>query len=95
MSKDQAIGGLILVGSILVLGIYAWMLFAGLSWLAYGIVITAAVVAIMGIIAWIGWTMATTPPPAPLEPLDDITASTNPSSSEPNAEKPAEKGSEA
>ncbi|MCJ7609016.1 transcriptional regulator [Candidatus Bathyarchaeota archaeon] len=91
MSKDQAIGGLILVGSIVVLGIYAWMLFAGLSWLAYGIVITAAVVAIMGIIAWIGWTMATTPPPAPLEPLDDIAAS----SSESSAEKPAEKGSEA
>jgi predicted DNA-binding transcriptional regulator len=44
-----------------------WLLYA------YSIVvlqITAfiAVAGVLVILAWIGWTMATTPPPAPLEP---------------------------
>ena len=51
---------------------YAFLLYAGYALLAYGIVITVAVVAVMGIVAWIGWTMATTPPPAPIESLDEI-----------------------
>ena len=89
MSKDQTLGGLILVGSIVVLAVYAYLVISGLAWLAYGIVITVAVVAVMGIVAWIGWTMATTPPPAPLESLDDVTSSTEPSSEKP----PPEKGS--
>jgi len=80
MSNDQALGALILVGSIAVLGVYAFLLYAGYALLAYGIVITVAVVAVMGIVAWIGWTMATTPPPTPIESLDE-------------PEKPAEEGS--
>jgi predicted DNA-binding transcriptional regulator len=67
MNKDQGIGAFILVASIIGVIVYAWLLFA------YAIVvlqITAfiAVAAILVIAAWIGWTMATTPPPAPLEP---------------------------
>ena len=67
MNKDQAIGAVLLVAGIVGIVIYAWLLYA------YAIVvlqITAfiAVAAVLVILAWIGWTMATTPPPAPLEP---------------------------
>jgi predicted DNA-binding transcriptional regulator len=67
MNKDQGIGAAILVASIIGVIVYAWLLFT------YAIVvlqITAfiAVAAILVIAGWIGWTMATTPPPAPLEP---------------------------
>jgi predicted DNA-binding transcriptional regulator len=76
MNKDQAIGAVLLVASIIGVIVYAWLLYA------YAIVvlqITAfiAVAAILVIAGWIGWTMATTPPPAPLEP--------EPASPEPSA----------
>jgi len=74
MNKDQGIGAFILVASIIGVIVYAWLLFA------YAIVvlqITAfiAVAAILVIAGWIGWTMATTPPPAPLEP--EVTPTTS------------------
>jgi predicted DNA-binding transcriptional regulator len=67
MNKDQGIGAVLLVAGIVGVVMYAWVLYA------YAIVvlqITAfiAVAAVLVILAWIGWTMATTPPPAPLEP---------------------------
>jgi predicted DNA-binding transcriptional regulator len=67
MNKDQGIGAVLLVAGIVGIVIYAWLLYA------YSIVvlqITAfiAVAGVLVILAWIGWTMATTPPPAPLEP---------------------------
>ena len=67
MNKDQGIGAVLLVAGIVGIVIYAWLLYA------YAIAvlqITAfiAVAAVLVIMAWIGWTMATTPPPAPLEP---------------------------
>ena len=65
------IGSLILVASIAVLGVYGYLLYSGFAWLAYGIVVTVAMVGVMGIVAWIGWTMAATPPPAPIEAFDD------------------------
>jgi predicted DNA-binding transcriptional regulator len=66
MNKDQGIGAVLLVASIAGIIVYAWLLFT------YAIVvlqITAfiAVAAVLAIAVWIGWTMATTPPPAPLE----------------------------
>ena len=76
MNKDQGIGAVILVASIIGVIVYAWLLFT------YAIVIlqmTAfiAVAAVLVIAAWIGWTMATTPPPAPLEP-EPVTTSVSP-----------------
>jgi predicted DNA-binding transcriptional regulator len=66
MNKDQTIGAVILLVSVVGIGVYAWLLYA------YSIVVlqvTAfiAVAGILVILAWIGWTMATTPPPTPLE----------------------------
>jgi predicted DNA-binding transcriptional regulator len=74
MNKDQAIGAIMLLVSVVGIAVYAWLLYA------YSIVVlqvTAfiAVAAILVIAAWIGWTMATTPPPAPLdlEPKSSVT----------------------
>jgi predicted DNA-binding transcriptional regulator len=89
MNRDQAIGAVILVGSIVGVIIYALLLYN------YAIVvlqITAfvAVAGVLIIMAWIGWTMATTPPPAPLEPeLAPVSASKG-SSETPASEKSAE-----
>jgi hypothetical protein len=72
MSKDQLVGMLILVGAVVVLGIYGYKLWLGPTWQLYALLIvgTVAVVGVMGIIAWIGWTMATTPAPTPIEGLE-------------------------
>jgi predicted DNA-binding transcriptional regulator len=84
MSKDQAIGGAILVVCVLVAVIYTVAIFAP-SWVtglfnmdisdntfrlwAVAVPVFIAFVAIMLIGAWIGWTMATTPPPKPIEEI--------------------------
>jgi predicted DNA-binding transcriptional regulator len=105
MSKDQAIGGAILVVCVLVALFYVVTLFYP-SWLTIVGVSTAAVawqgtvqywlvavpvfiafVAILLIGAWIGWTMATTPPPKPIE---EITTEMEEKKEEaPAAEQPA------
>ena len=66
MSKDQGLGLTLLVISVLGLVLYGWCLY---SWPLVTLQITAfvAVAGVLLIVAWIGYTMATTPPPAPLE----------------------------
>ena len=76
MNKDQGIGAVLLVASIAGIVVYAWLLFA------YAIVILqitafVAVAVILVIAGWIGWTMGTTPPPAPFEP-EPATTSVSP-----------------
>ena len=66
MSKDQMMGGLILAGRIVGIVVYGWLLYA-YSILVLQVTAFVAVGTVLGIAAWIGWTMATTPPPAPLE----------------------------
>ncbi|MDR2720018.1 MAG: transcriptional regulator [Nitrososphaerota archaeon] len=89
VSKDQAIGGAILIVCILVAAAYTVAIFKpdlviklfGLQenrhlyseslfrlW-AVIIPVFIAFIAIMFIGAWIGWTMATTPPPKPIEEI--------------------------
>jgi len=50
---------------------YGWMLFFT-EWtlLLIQITLMVAVVAVLGIIAWIGYTLATTPPPKPIEEIE-------------------------
>jgi len=76
-SKDQAIGGAICLVCVVVGVLYTVGLFYfggsplswGLSFWLVAIPVFIAFVAIMGIGAWIGWTMATTPPPKPIEEI--------------------------
>jgi uncharacterized protein (DUF983 family) len=82
MSKDQGYGFAIFLISIVVAIIYLVAFFApwiGLptSWysLAVGIPVLLFVLLVLVISGWIGWTMLTTPPPAPLEPEPSATES--------------------
>jgi formate hydrogenlyase subunit 3/multisubunit Na+/H+ antiporter MnhD subunit len=84
VSKDQAIGGAILLVCILVAAFYIAATFAP-NWIielfklktfelnfriwAITIPVFIAFIAILFIGAWIGWTMATTPPPKPIEEI--------------------------
>jgi protein-S-isoprenylcysteine O-methyltransferase Ste14 len=74
MYRDQIYGGLIFLVSLIIAIVYVVAFFA--PWLALpswwhewaiGLPILVFVVMVLVICAWIGWTMATTPPPAPLE----------------------------
>jgi hypothetical protein len=74
MSKDQGYGFAIFIISLIVAIAYLVAFFApyiGLpaywaQW-AIGIPVLLFVLLVLVISAWIGWTMLTTPPPAPLE----------------------------
>jgi len=68
MANDRAIGGGILVGSVIGIVIYGLLIY---YWPLVVLEITAfvAVLVLLAILAWIGYTMATTPPP---EPITDI-----------------------
>jgi len=72
VSKDQAIGVLILIVCVAVIIGYPLALFL---WPEYQLTIiavpvTIALIIVFAIGAWIGWTMATTPPPKPIEELE-------------------------
>jgi hypothetical protein len=101
VSKDQAIGGVIALVCVLVAVLYIAGLFFYdpyiMSWLNIGsadavrywliaVPVLVAFVAILAIGAWIGWTMATTPPPKPIE---EITTEMEEKKEEPKAEEPA------
>ena len=92
MSKDQATGVIIFLAcTIIALG-YVVLLFAPqllislirlalpmetLQFWLVAIPVLIAFVAIMFIGAWIRWTMATTPPPKPIEELEKETSPTS------------------
>jgi predicted DNA-binding transcriptional regulator len=102
MSKDQAIGGAILVVCTLVAIFYVIGLFfyqpivdaipalkigetATVQFWLVAIPVFVAFIAIMMIGAWIGYTMATTPPPKPIE---EITTEMEEKKEEPKMEQP-------
>jgi len=73
VSKDQALGALICTLCVALAIAYTVALFwpaleAIRLWLI-AIPVLIAFVAILGIGAWIGWTLATTPPPKPVEEI--------------------------
>jgi formate hydrogenlyase subunit 3/multisubunit Na+/H+ antiporter MnhD subunit len=84
VSKDQAIGGVICLVCVLVAILYIVGLFfyepLVKPWLNLGsdgnvkfwlvaVPVLIALIAVLAIGAWIGWTMATTPPPKPIEEI--------------------------
>jgi hypothetical protein len=83
VSKDQTIGGVICLVCVLLALFYVVTLFypewlVNLGWASdvgairfwlVAIPVFIAFLAIMLIGAWIGWTMATTPPPKPIEEM--------------------------
>ena len=99
VSKDQGIGGAILaVCVIVILGFLVLVIDPGLFQGILGadgntirlytvlVLVSIAFIAILAIGAWIGWTMATTPPPKPIE---EITTEIEEKKEEPKVEEPA------
>jgi len=85
VSKDQAIGGVIfLVCAVVAIGYLVTMIYPkwlydltkgewstfGIQFWLVAIPVVIAFIAILCIGAWIGWTMATTPPPKPIEEIE-------------------------
>ena len=81
-NKDQTIGALIFLVCVVVAIVYTATLFFPqymLGWLeprtvqlwTIAMPVLVAFLALLSIGAWIGWTMATTPPPKPLEEIEE------------------------
>lgn len=70
MNRDQAIGAALMVGSIAGILIYGWLLISPYSFLILQLTAFVAVAGVLGILAWIGYTLATTPPPKPIEEIE-------------------------
>jgi predicted DNA-binding transcriptional regulator len=76
MSRDQLIGVALMVVSGAVIAVYTWLLFfppPGWGWVPEMLLkITAwvAVAGVFGLLGWIGYTLATTPPPKPIEEIE-------------------------
>ncbi len=70
MNRDQAIGAALMVASIAGIAIYGWLLVSPWSYLILQLTAFVAVAGVLGILAWIGYTLATTPPPKPIEEIE-------------------------
>ncbi len=74
MNKDKVIGIGMLGGSLFVAAIYVWLLFfpplKGVDVLVLKLTGAVAVCGVAAIVAWIGYTLATTPPPKPIEEIE-------------------------
>ncbi|MEO3993712.1 MAG: transcriptional regulator [Desulfurococcaceae archaeon TW002] len=71
MSRDQVIGYLLLIVSAVVIVVYGWLVFlTEYALLVLQLTGFIAVAGVFGILAWIGYTLATTPPPKPIEEIE-------------------------
>jgi len=79
LASDKALGALLLIVSIIVIIVYGWLVFAPpvktvfgqpLDILVLKITGFVAVAIVFGILGWIGYTLATTPPPKPIEEIE-------------------------
>ena len=71
MNRDQVIGALILAASVIGIIVYGWVLsFTEWAMLLLQLTWVVAVAAVLGILASIGYTLATTPPPKPIEEVE-------------------------
>ena len=70
--NDKVMGYVIFLGSLLGIACYFYLVFLS-PWILLTIQVSAfvAVAAILLIMAWIGYTLATTPPPLPLEDFEE------------------------
>lgn len=71
MSRDQIIGWLMVLVAVAVILVYTWLMFFTAHWeFLTRLTLVIAIVGVFGIIAWIGYTLATTPPPKPIEEIE-------------------------
>jgi predicted DNA-binding transcriptional regulator len=89
MARDRVIGAALVIGAVVGVIIYGFLVFgisSAVSLFVLEISAFVAVLAVLAILGWIGYVMATTPPPVPLEPEPVTTPGTEPASPTP-AEK--------
>ncbi len=97
MISDKSTGSLLLIIGLAGILIYGWLLFlysASMATMILKITAFLGVAMILAIIAWIGYTMATTPPPEPLdvgEVPEDFSSSKISTPEEPEAKKESTK----
>lgn len=74
MHKDQVIGAALLIVSVIVIVAYIWLIFfpplAGVDLILLKLTGAVAVAGVFAIIGWVGYTLATTPPPKPIEEIE-------------------------
>jgi len=71
MNKDQGIGVVLLLASITGVVLYFWLVFLSAWWqLIIRLTAFVAVGLVLFILGWIGYTLATTPPPKPIEEIE-------------------------
>jgi len=76
--NDKVLGYLVLVGSFLGIVCYFYLVFISpRAFLVVQVSAFLAVAAVLLIMTWIGYTLATTPPPMPLEDFEDISNEEN------------------
>lgn len=63
MGNDRLVGVGILLASIVVVIVYALLLYFGHGSMVAVILVSVAFFALLGVAGWIGWTIATTPTP--------------------------------
>ena len=71
MSRDQVLGAFLMLVSILGILLYGWLVFLT-DWAMVVLQLTGfvAVAGVLGILSWVGYTLATTPPPKPIEDIE-------------------------
>ncbi|MEM0066175.1 MAG: transcriptional regulator [Sulfolobales archaeon] len=71
MTRDRVIGGLLLAASVAIVVIYGWLVFlTDYYLLVLKLTGFIAIAGVFGILGWIGYTLATTPPPKPIEEIE-------------------------
>jgi len=73
MNKDQGIGAVLLLASIVGVILYAFLVFVAdfaTQFLILRLTAFVAVGFVLFILGWIGYTLATTPPPKPIEEIE-------------------------
>ncbi len=74
MAKDKVVGAGLVAVSAIVIGVYIWLVFfppaSGIDLFVLKITGAAAIAGVFGILGWIGYTLATTPPPKPIEEIE-------------------------
>lgn len=74
MNRDQIIGGGLVTLSIIVIAVYLWLVFfppfTGVDLFVLKLTGAVAIVVVFAILGWIGYTLATTPPPKPIEEIE-------------------------
>jgi predicted DNA-binding transcriptional regulator len=74
LHKDQFVGAALMTASLIVVIAYVWLVFfpplTGADIFMLKLTGTVAVAGVFGILSWIGYTLATTPPPKPIEEIE-------------------------